>query len=196
MHPAPLHQELQHGHRENQHEQDPGHCRGHAHIGARVDERTLEQIADQCIGGVVRIELTAGHHVGLVKHLKRTDRGYHNHEEEFEKVNGQVLYDILLDRTDPNLVQMEMDLGWLIVTGNDPYKYFEKYPNRFPLWHLKDMDLTKKQSTEFGKGGVDIKKLVASGKKTGMKYYFVEQEEYSVSAFESLKSDYKYLNEL
>jgi len=70
--------------------------------------------------------------------------GYHNHEEEFEKVNGQVLYDILLDRTDPHLVKMEMDLGWLIVTGNDPYKYFEKYPNRFPLWHLKDMDLTKK----------------------------------------------------
>lgn len=122
--------------------------------------------------------------------------GYHNHEEEFEKVNGQVLYDILLEHTDPDLVKMEMDLGWLIVTGNDPYKYFEKYPNRFPLWHLKDMDLTKKQSTEFGKGGVDIKKLVASAKKAGMKYYFVEQEEYTVSAFDSLKFDYKYLNEI
>ncbi len=122
--------------------------------------------------------------------------GYHNHEEEFEKVNGQVLYDILLDRTDANLVQMEMDLGWLIVTGNDPDKYFEKYPNRFPLWHLKDMDLTKKQSTEFGKGGVDIKKLVAGGKKAGMKYFFVEQEEYEVSAFQSLTEDMKYLKEL
>jgi sugar phosphate isomerase/epimerase len=122
--------------------------------------------------------------------------GYHNHEEEFEKVNGQVLYDILLDRTDPALVKMEMDLGWLIVTGNDPFKYFEKYPNRFPLWHLKDMDLTKKQSTEFGKGGVDIKKLVAGGKKAGMKYYFVEQEEYTVSAFDSLQKDYKYLQQL
>lgn len=122
--------------------------------------------------------------------------GYHNHEEEFEKVNGQVLYDILLDRTDPNLVKMEMDLGWLIVTGNDPDKYFTKYPNRFPLWHLKDMDLTKKQSTEFGKGGVDIKKLVASGKKAGMKYFFVEQEEYEVSAFQSLTEDMKYLKEL
>jgi sugar phosphate isomerase/epimerase len=122
--------------------------------------------------------------------------GYHNHEEELEKVNGQVLYDILLDRTDPNLVKMEMDLGWLIVTGNDPFKYFEKYPNRFPLWHLKDMDLKKKESVEFGKGGVDIKKLITSGKKAGMKYFFVEQEEYSVSAFDSLTDDYKYLNNL
>ncbi len=122
--------------------------------------------------------------------------GYHNHEEEFEKVNGQVLYDILLDRTDTKLVTMEMDLGWLVVTGNDPFTYFNKYPNRFPLWHLKDMDLTKKQSTEFGKGGVDIKKLIANGKKAGMKYFFVEQEEYTVSAFESLEFDYKYLNNL
>ena len=122
--------------------------------------------------------------------------GYHNHEEEFQKVDGQVLYDILLDRTDKNLVKMEMDLGWLIVTGNDPFKYFEKYPNRFPLWHLKDMDLTKKNSVEFGKGGVDIKRLMKNGKKAGMKYYFVEQEEYTVSAFESLADDMNYLKKL
>ncbi len=122
--------------------------------------------------------------------------GYHNHEAEFEKVNNHVLYDILLERTDPDLVKMEMDLGWIIVTGNDPFKYFEKYPNRFPLWHLKDMDLSKKQSTEFGKGGVDIKKLLEARDKVGMKYFFVEQEEYTSSAFESLQFDYNYLKEL
>jgi sugar phosphate isomerase/epimerase len=122
--------------------------------------------------------------------------GYHNHEEEFEKVDGKVLYDILLDRSDPNLVKMEMDIGWMVVTGNDPFKYFEKYPNRFPLWHLKDMNLTKKESTEFGKGGVDIRKLVANANKTGMKYYFVEQEEYASSAFESLTHDIEYLKSL
>ena len=77
--------------------------------------------------------------------------GYHNHEYEFDKVDGKVLYDVLLEQTDPNLVKMEMDLGWAIVTGNDPLAYFKKYPNRFPLWHLKDMDKAKKESTEFGK---------------------------------------------
>lgn len=91
---------------------------------------------------------------------------------------------------------MEMDLGWLIVTGNDPFKYFEKYPNRFPLWHLKDMDIAKKESTEFGKGGVNIKQLLQNKQKAGMKHFFVEQEEYSVSAFQSLTEDMKYLEEL
>jgi sugar phosphate isomerase/epimerase len=83
-----------------------------------------------------------------------------------------------------------------VVTGNDPFKYFKKYPNRFPLWHLKDMNLAKKTSTEFGKGGVDIKKLVANANKEGMKNFFVEQEEYAVSAFESLQHDYTYLSKL
>src|SRR6195952_3248774 len=84
--------------------------------------------------------------------------GYHNHDSEFEKDNGKVLYDVLLENTDPQFVKMEMDLGWVIVTGNDPLAYFEKYPGRFPLWHLKDMDMKEKHSVEFGKGGLAIKK--------------------------------------
>ncbi|UHG90493.1 sugar phosphate isomerase/epimerase family protein [Spirosoma oryzicola] len=122
--------------------------------------------------------------------------GYHNHEYEFEKVDGKILYDILLDRTDANLVKMEMDLGWAILTGNDPLAYFKKYPGRFPLWHLKDMDKTKKESTEFGKGQIDIKKMLQNMDKSGTKYFFVEQEEYPKTAMESAKYDYDYLAKL
>ncbi len=122
--------------------------------------------------------------------------GYHNHEYEFEKVNGQVLYDILLDKTDPKLVTMELDLGWVIASGNDPVAYFEKYPGRFPLWHLKDMDLTKKVSTEFGKGKISISGMLENAKKSGMKYFFVEQEEYSSTPFESIQYNYDYLMKL
>jgi sugar phosphate isomerase/epimerase len=122
--------------------------------------------------------------------------GYHNHDYEFEKAEGQVLYDILLQRSDPNLVKMELDLGWVIVTGNDPLTYFKKYPGRFPLWHLKDMDGAKKQSTEFGKGLINIKTMLANKKASGMKYFFVEQEEYTNNALESLEYDYKYLQKL
>lgn len=122
--------------------------------------------------------------------------GYHNHDYEFEKENGQVLYDVLLEKTDPDLVKMELDLGWVVVTGNDPLVYFEKYPGRFPLWHLKDMDKVKKQSTEFGKGQLDIKGMLGNAKKSGMKYFFVEQEEYSVNAIQSLQEDYDYLQKL
>ena len=122
--------------------------------------------------------------------------GYHNHDYEFEKENGQVLYDVLLQKTDPSLVKMELDLGWVFVTGNDPLAYFEKYPGRFPLWHLKDMDKAKKQSTEFGKGQLNIKGMLENAKKSGMKYFFVEQEEYTNNAFESLQQDYDYLTRL
>lgn len=122
--------------------------------------------------------------------------GYHNHEYEFEKVNGQVLYDILLERTDPKLVTMELDLGWVIVTGNDPVKYFEKYPGRFPLWHLKDMDKSKQESTEFGKGQINILRMLQNAEKSGMKYFFVEQEEYTSTPFESIKHNFNYLMKL
>jgi sugar phosphate isomerase/epimerase len=122
--------------------------------------------------------------------------GYHNHDSEFETVNGKVLYDILLERTNPALVTMEMDLGWVVAAGHDPFGYFSKYPGRFPLWHLKDMDTTRKQSTEFGKGKVEIKGLLQHAKQAGMKHFFLEQEEYAHTAFESIQIDYDYLSKL
>jgi sugar phosphate isomerase/epimerase len=119
--------------------------------------------------------------------------GYHNHDSEFEKVNGQVLYDILINRCDPQLVKLEMDLGWVVASGNDPFAYFNKYPGRFPLWHLKDVDPVQKKSVEFGKGKVDIVGLFKETKKAGMRYYFVEQEDYAVNPFESMEDDFSYL---
>jgi sugar phosphate isomerase/epimerase len=122
--------------------------------------------------------------------------GYHNHDSEFETVKGEVLYDILLKRTDPALVTMELDLGWVVAAGHDPFHYFSKYPGRFPLWHLKDMAKTERRSTEFGQGKVDIKGLLQHAKQSGMKHFFLEQEEYAHSAFESIQLDYDYLTKL
>jgi len=119
--------------------------------------------------------------------------GYHNHLSEFDTIDGQVLYDVLLSRVHPDLVHMEMDLGWVIAAGKDPRAYFEKYPGRFPLWHLKDMNVAEKKSVEFGKGTVDVIGLFKHSRQAGMKYYFVEQEEYAVNAFESMEYDYDYL---
>jgi sugar phosphate isomerase/epimerase len=122
--------------------------------------------------------------------------GYHNHEYEFEKADGKVLYDLLLTETNPDLVKMELDLGWVIVTGFDPVTYFEKYPGRFPLWHLKDMRKDKAESTEFGKGRIDIKRMFQNAQKSGMKYYFVEQEEYAGAPMASMKHNIEYLKKL
>ena len=122
--------------------------------------------------------------------------GYHNHEYEFEQDNGKVLYDVLLENTDPTSVCLELDLGWAVAAGKDPVDYFTRYPGRFPLWHLKDMDLEKKHSVEFGKGGLDIKKMFANRSKSGLKYFFIEQEEYSSTPIESMQYNMEYLGKL
>ncbi|MES1218412.1 MAG: sugar phosphate isomerase/epimerase [Bacteroidota bacterium] len=122
--------------------------------------------------------------------------GYHNHDYEFENENGQVLYDVLLQNTDPKLVHMELDLGWVVAAGKDPLIYFKNYQGRFPLWHLKDMDLKKKSSTEFGKGGLPVVEILKHSKQSGMKYLFVEQEEYAISPLESMKFNMEYLKKL
>jgi sugar phosphate isomerase/epimerase len=122
--------------------------------------------------------------------------GYHNHEYEFETENNQVLYDILLKNTEADLVHMELDLGWVIVAGKDPLDYFKKFPGRFPLWHLKDMDMDKKESTEFGKGGLDIPTMMAHKKESGVKHIFIEQEEYANNPLESMKHNMAFLKNL
>lgn len=122
--------------------------------------------------------------------------GYHNHAYEFESENGSVLYDVLLDNCQPDLVHMELDLGWVIVAGKDPLDYFTRYEGRFPCWHLKDMDMTKKESTEFGKGGLDIAKMLTLKDQSGVKYIFIEQEEYASTPLESMKHNMEFLGKL
>jgi sugar phosphate isomerase/epimerase len=121
--------------------------------------------------------------------------GYHNHDFEFKKDNGQTLYDVLLKNTDPALVHMELDLGWVVASGNDPFAYFKNYEGRFPLWHLKDMKGTG--SVEFGNGSLDIVGVLKHSKQAGLKYFFIEQEEYPAgSAAASMKLNMEYLSKV
>jgi len=115
--------------------------------------------------------------------------GYHNHAFEFEKVDGKVPYDILLNETDPDLVIMELDLYWITKGGFDPWIYFEKYPGRFELWHVKDMiGSGEKYETEVGNGVIDFDKVFENKKTAGMKYYFVEQDKCrDFSTFKSIE---------
>ncbi len=122
--------------------------------------------------------------------------GYHNHEYEFEQENGQPFYDILLAKTDPKLVHMELDLGWVVAAGHDPLHYFERYPGRFPLWHLKDVKPDKAESTELGTGRVKVAQLLQNAQKAGLKHFFVEQEDYQLSALDSAQRDIAYLRQL
>ena len=120
---------------------------------------------------------------------------YHNHVEEFKpQPDGRLPYDVLLAESDPKLVKMEMDLGWAHEARVDQVAYFEKYPGRFPLVHVKDFDKNDKM-TEVGSGAIDWKKIFAKSDVAGIKHYFVEHDE-PKSPFESIQTSYDYLEKL
>lgn len=115
--------------------------------------------------------------------------GYHNHAFEFGKVEGEVIYDLMLKELDPKLVTMEMDLYWVFNADQDPFKYFEKYPGRFEMWHVKDMDKAdRNRNADVGTGTIDFKALFAKAKQSGLKYFFVEQESYPESSIKSIEA--------
>ncbi len=106
--------------------------------------------------------------------------GYHNHVEVFVTVDGKLVYDELLSRTDPKLVIFEMDCGWVNAAGHDPVAYLSKTPERFPLLHVKDMvkDASgNSHSVVLGKGYIDYHPILHAAK--GLKQYFIEQEEFT-----------------
>lgn len=123
--------------------------------------------------------------------------GYHNHREEFDRANlvdGKLPYDFLLTETDPKLVQMEMDLCWITAAGQDPLAYFDRYPGRFPLVHVKDWTKAGHMA-DVGSGAIDWKRIFAQSHKAGIKHYFVEHDE-PKSPFDSLRTSYDYLRHL
>lgn len=101
---------------------------------------------------------------------------YHNHDFEFKKdADGIVPIDYLLENTDPKYVNFQMDLYWVTKAGADPVAYFEKYPGRFKIWHVKDMD-EEGRFAPVGKGTIDFSRILENKKLSGMKYYMVEQD--------------------
>ena len=99
---------------------------------------------------------------------------YHNHDAEFADQGGGVIgYDLLLRETDPDLVKFEIDCGWMIFAGHNPIEYFKKYPNRFPMIHVKDFlpahgkgavagNTAQMLGAELGRGVVDYKPIFAA----------------------------------
>lgn len=113
---------------------------------------------------------------------------YHNHNFEFVKYGDTTGYDILLKETDPDAVKFEMDIYWVVRSGNDPFKLFTDHPGRFPMWHVKDMDKADNTiNTEIGSGTIDFKKIYANAKLAGLEHLIVEQENFSIDPYVSIK---------
>lgn len=102
---------------------------------------------------------------------------FHNHQTEFQELDGGggIMMDVMLQESDPDLVDFEIDLGWAIDAGADPVAYFEKYPGRFKLFHVKDLT-DDGQPAVIGTGNVDFVPIFANSGLAGVKYYIVEQD--------------------
>jgi sugar phosphate isomerase/epimerase len=101
---------------------------------------------------------------------------YHNHDFEYmTDQDGIVPIDYLLENTDPKYVNFQMDLYWVTRAGADPVAYFEKYPGRFKIWHVKDMD-GQSRFAPVGTGTIDFNRILEQKEASGMRYYMVEQD--------------------
>jgi sugar phosphate isomerase/epimerase len=117
---------------------------------------------------------------------------YHNHDFEFVKdADGTVVIDYLLENCNPKYVNFQMDLYWVTKAGADPVAYFKRYPGRFKIWHVKDMD-NQGRFAPVGNGKIDFKRVLDNKKLSGMQYYFVEQDAcFNETALEAIVISHK-----
>lgn len=120
--------------------------------------------------------------------------GYHNHDFEFSELEGAVPYDVMLEECDPQLVKMELDLFWITNGGKDPIAYFDRYPGRFHLCHVKDRTSDGKM-VSVGAGVIDFASIFAKSDEAGLKYYVVEHDNPD-DAMASARASYQHLSGL
>ena len=114
--------------------------------------------------------------------------GYHNHNFEFTEIEGEMMYDYMINNTDPDKVFYQMDVYWVGQGGQDPVAYMNKYPGRFEILHIKD-------ELEIGKSGqVDFEAIYNNAEVAGAKYMVVEVERYTGTPLDGVKESYDYLN--
>jgi len=128
---------------------------------------------------------------------------YHNHDYTFRLQNGQMPQTILMDNTDPALVDFEMDMYWVVTANQNPVEWMQKHSWRFKLCHIKDRKKNMpykegegNQSCIVGNGSIDYKSILTQAKNLGMEYYVLEQEAYEKAPLDCVKEGASYLNKL
>lgn len=123
---------------------------------------------------------------------------YHNHDYTFVTQEGVLPQDVLMDNTDPALVDYEMDIYWVHVANAKPAEYLAKYPGRFRLCHLKDAEAgtgdPHQRGVLLGSGEIPYADLIKQSQGLGMEYFIVEQERFpSGTPMEAAQANAKYL---
>ena len=136
---------------------------------------------------------------------------YHNHGYGLVEMEGEIPFNVLLERTDANLVVLEMDIYWMTAGRADPAAYLEAYPGRFRLMHLKDMtepvrfagdggDPTQwialfPYMADAGSGVLDLAAILTQARKAGVQHYYLERD-LAAQADITLENSFHYLSSL
>ncbi len=121
---------------------------------------------------------------------------YHNHDIDLKPIGRVRPLDVLLNETDPALVDFEMDIYWITFGGGDPIDYFNRFPHRFPMVHVKDSaGPPDNRMVDVGQGEIDFRSIFAQRDKAGIKHYFVEHDQ-PVDPIATIRNSYNYLHSL
>jgi len=160
-----------------------------AHAAAGVKYLVQPSMSDTAYKSIAMLQKYCDYFdaIGAKCNAKGIQFGYHNHTPEFQKIDSVMVYDYMLTHTDPSKVFFEMDLYWVHEGGQDPVAYFQKYPGRFLLWHVKD-------EKEVGASGkMDFKTIFENAQLSGMKYPIVEMEASSTTPLEGVQKSIDFL---
>jgi len=123
---------------------------------------------------------------------------YHNHAYSFEELEGELPQDVMMNITDPELVEYQMDIYWVVAAGHDPAEWMQKYPGRFTTCHVKDLAQGEEpESTVLGTGSIDYKQLLPVSQEYGMEGFIVEQEAYTgTTPIDAIRANAEYMKSL
>jgi len=160
--------------------------RGYAYAKALrapfVTVSAMHEVEKDWSGTIEKISRAA-----VVARMKGFQFTYHNHHTEFIRFDGKYALDILAERTDPKLVQLELDTYWIKRGGEDPVAYIRRYKGRVPHIHLKDMDPADLSFTEVGNGNMDLPAIFDAAVYAGAKWIIVEQDRWKGTGLESAR---------
>jgi sugar phosphate isomerase/epimerase len=120
---------------------------------------------------------------------------FHNEPDHMKPIDGTVPYDVFIQRSDPSIVRLQLDVGNMVMGGGDPMRYLSRYQDRYWSFHIKDIVADRSHDTELGKGTVNLGALLAMVRDIRRKPVYVEQEQWADS-LASAAQNYAYLSAL